>query len=437
MFAKKKIFVLVGCIFGASISVAQTSDEITLDELTSPNSPAFTIIGLNPTEVNRPTSTRTLVLSFANSLENTKGLGSDLAIEFSPYWFAKHKELTFDKYFHEIKLDTLKFGQFLKHIATNAVQTSSFSFATSQVKDDTLNGRNVSMGIKFQLLSGKPSKEFKDAHNAITTNDDDDWIVEELNSLTGISGNNIGDKIDSLCFSRVNFDLKYKSFTEKQKQIEAKKISERVKLCFSGDVKKYSNDKLKDLIVIVSKHYDSIQKRNIEKFKKAYISSRYGWIWDVAFASSLILPTNEIDYSIGNNWGMWTTLTYRTENQKNDFNLMVRRMGNYNKLGTYNTDFGVSYILSGKKYNISFEGLLRNYQTQFLIQATTGESYLITKNKYTNRFTFSLQYKLQDYINVTASVGKDYDNNYTTGGNLFSLININLLLPEKQNISLK
>lgn len=432
------ILLLTFCFTAAQAQDEQTpNQELTLDELSSPNLPAFTILGLNPTEVNKPTTARALALSFANSFEN-KGLASDLALEFTPFWFAKHSNLTFDKYFYKPTIDTMRFGQFIKSVGNNVKQTSSFSFATSAVKDDSLGARNVSGGLRFQLLAGKPTDEFLEMHNLVKENDEEDWILEQLEGDSITSIKQLNKYIDSLAVLRVNINLKYKTLSDDKKKEISSRIAKRIKKNISKQVKDNDDIEASDIATEIKRlleHSEEIQKGNIKKLQDQAITSRRGWIWEVAAASSLLLPTNDLEYSLGNNWALWTTLTYRSNNQKNDFSLMVRRTGNYINTSTTNTDGGLSYIYSGKKFSLTFEGILRNYTNQFLIQATTGESYLITKNNYTNKFAFSVQYKLLEYINLSASVGKDYDNTYTTNGNLFTLINLNMILPQKQTVS--
>ncbi|MBN8697343.1 MAG: hypothetical protein J0L87_12500 [Bacteroidetes bacterium] len=423
-------------------AIAQTTNEeetteLTLDELSSPNLPAFTILGLNPTEVNKPTTARALALSFANSFEN-KGLASDLALEFTPFWFAKHSNMTFNDYFYKPALDTMRFGHFIKSVGNNIKQTSSFSFATSAVKDDSLGARNVSGGLRFQLLAGKPTDEFLEMHNLIKENDEEDWILEQMQEDNISSLKQLYHSIDSLAKLRVSINLSYKKLPEdKQKEVSTR-IAKRIRKNISKQLKENDDVTAEDIASELKRlleHSDEIQKENIKKLQDKAISSRRGWIWEMAAASSLLLPTNDLEYSFGNDWAIWTTLTYRSNNQKNDFSIMARRTGNFQNTSTTNTDAGLSYIFSGKKFSITFEGILRNYTNQFMIQATTGESYLITKSNYTNKFAFSAQYKLMDYINISASVGKDYDNTYTTNGNLFTLINLNMILPQKQTVS--
>jgi hypothetical protein len=431
----KKLFVFLLAV-PSVISYAQ-SNEVTLDELTSPNTPAFNILGLNPTEISKPTTGRALMLNFANSFESSKGIGSDIAIEFTPYWITPHPDLKFNDYYKIDKTsDTATFEDRLLKFGSNIVQTSALSFATSKVEGDSLNARNLGMGIKMQFMTGRPSDDFRAIYHSMKYNDKLAFIFDELSNKEIKTFEALKTELSKQVENVVNTSS---SFEEKQKKQIKKDFQVIIEnMIKEADLNETSSKKA--IAAFIKKSIDDLDQEQIvnnKKLKENHINNRVGLIWDFSFASSLLLPTNEIDFSYGNKWAIWTNFGYRTDNAKNNFILMVRRQGDYINTSVYNADYGLSYVWSGARYNVSLEAILRNYHTQFQVVSVTGETYDISKNDYTNRFAVSFQYKLTDFINVSASIGKDYDDNITTNGNLFSLLNINLLLPEKQTLKMK
>lgn len=63
-----------------------------LDELRPPTSPAFSLLGVSPTEIDRPRTPSALMASLGSAFAQT--LPSSLAIEFAPYWLADHSTLS-------------------------------------------------------------------------------------------------------------------------------------------------------------------------------------------------------------------------------------------------------------------------------------------------------------------------------------------------------
>lgn len=67
-------------------------------DLSVPETPAFTVLGLTPQNVTRPASPRELVTSLLNGVDANGNLQTGLAIETSPYLLFKGKTLTLEDY---------------------------------------------------------------------------------------------------------------------------------------------------------------------------------------------------------------------------------------------------------------------------------------------------------------------------------------------------
>ncbi len=84
----------------------------------TPVSPAFVLLGVAPTVVERPNTPSDLALSVLNRSTSFTSLPRDVALEFSPYWLVKHPTLTWQE-------DTVR------GIGTSLARTMTISLATA------------------------------------------------------------------------------------------------------------------------------------------------------------------------------------------------------------------------------------------------------------------------------------------------------------------
>jgi hypothetical protein len=124
----------------AALTLATTSafaqtvpDPLTLNDVKTPISPAFVILGVAPTVVARPTTPRAVGIGLlsSNTDSNGNGLPRNLALEVAPYWLTERPALTFAQFDHP------SFWQSLQ-------QTLSVSVAT---KNGTTTENNVTSSL--------------------------------------------------------------------------------------------------------------------------------------------------------------------------------------------------------------------------------------------------------------------------------------------------
>ncbi|HEV7608078.1 MAG TPA: hypothetical protein VGO61_12110 [Steroidobacteraceae bacterium] len=129
---------------------AGAGKKVTIDELRSPTSPAFTILGIAPTNVIRPNTPRELAVELLSAKERGDGeFPSDLALEIAPYWLASHPELNFFEYYQPT------------NIGQTILRSLSVSVASSKIPDDAVEGTTMGVGIRFLLVPGKMSPELQ------------------------------------------------------------------------------------------------------------------------------------------------------------------------------------------------------------------------------------------------------------------------------------
>src|ERR1043166_549396 len=75
---------------------AQVSD---FDKMRTPDSPAFVVLGVSPTEIQRPSTPRTLITALGGALSNNSlTVPKDFALEVAPYWLFSHPDLPIMEY---------------------------------------------------------------------------------------------------------------------------------------------------------------------------------------------------------------------------------------------------------------------------------------------------------------------------------------------------
>lgn len=136
-------FITTSLLTVVLISRSTSGAEVKLEELRAPTSPAFTIIGVEATAVERPSTPREFGMAL---LTNATGEGG--GIEVSPYWLRDRPALTFDADTEPGMLRSL-------------LETFSLSIANAAIEPaaegGTSPGTNIGVGARAYWFIGKAS----------------------------------------------------------------------------------------------------------------------------------------------------------------------------------------------------------------------------------------------------------------------------------------
>jgi hypothetical protein len=124
-------------VWGQSASGTQPS----LDDLKAPPSPAFVLLGVSPSKIERPQAVRPFVLSALSALA-TEGFPKNYAVEVAPYWLGT-PQLSFDEYY--------KSG-----IAKAIPRHLSVSVATTPLNGVADAGTALGIGARTLPVPGRP-----------------------------------------------------------------------------------------------------------------------------------------------------------------------------------------------------------------------------------------------------------------------------------------
>lgn len=118
---------------------------LVLDALRTPASPAFTLLGVAPMSVERPTSPSALAVSLLSATGGDDLLPRNYALELAPYWLVRHPDLTYEAYYRP---------GFLRGM----LQSLSLSVATvplDQVTGGADSGTALGLGARASLVPGR------------------------------------------------------------------------------------------------------------------------------------------------------------------------------------------------------------------------------------------------------------------------------------------
>lgn len=148
------------CTLSPASAESEYEPALEIGALSIPSTPAFEILGVSPSSVARPGSAKELVVSlFSAARDGDSAFPRNLSVEFSPFWWTYHPDLTWNEY---VKEDDL---------TANILRTFSFSLATSETKRKIegaeVEGTGFGFGFRTSLLKGSPSSEAKKNKNKL------------------------------------------------------------------------------------------------------------------------------------------------------------------------------------------------------------------------------------------------------------------------------
>lgn len=269
-----------------------------LGALAIPDSPAFEVLGVSPSSIARPGSARELAISFlSSSKEGDSTFPRNLALEFSPYWWSDHPDLTWEEFNKD------------SNIGANLEQTFAISFATSETSfkknDLDVEGTGLGLGFRTSFRKGQPSKKAFVAKTQME------------NLFADISENVIPDDPTTL-----------------------------------------PKDEKGNPIIELNKTVLNKIKSAQDTFRKANLN-RVGWRLELASAASFNFPEDKWDDGEFKNAGVWLNTAYRTDEgsflDNLDFLGVFRYLWNDADDGSFSTfDLGARIIWISQNDEIPF-----------------------------------------------------------------------------------
>lgn len=273
-------------------------------KMRAPDSPAFTILGVSPNDVQRPTAVSQLAVSLGSFISNgSVAVPNSLAVEFAPYWLASHPNLTLDAYENDA------WGKVYRNFTVSAGTLSTDATDTAAAFTD------LAVGVRTKILDGRPSSKCAKELDALQTK-----AAEFAASL--IPPEEVSKEIAALHpIGTPEFDAAMTEWTKKE-----------------------ANNRIP-----------------LERFSEACISgttARTGLLIDVAGALAWRFPTPEFSSGKLNESAAWITAAYAGKTVS--FILLGRFVGtNLADSSDYAADAGGRVLLARDRYALSTEGVYR------------------------------------------------------------------------------
>lgn len=373
----------------AAIFATGYSQDVSIDQLTAPASPGFTILGKEVTNIEKPSTSTDLIVSFRNSTGDFSTLPKNFAIEFFPYWVLGGNK----KEFKDLSSDK---------VSDNIPQTLQLSFATQTIEKSNSLGDSTQMGIgfKFSIFRG-------------TINDDFNTLQKKLYS-----------KLKTLNAKKAS-DI---SEIEKNDP-EIQKINEAINSSNDDDeLERLMALKDQRLNVLLNQNSETDLETELSALAKSIKFTRYGWKLDVAGAWAVSFPTQDFDNREVNRFAIWVNGGYETKKDAagGHWSILgvIRYLQNYSEpfkdandqlvlANNRYTDIGVRAIHTFKdKVSLSAEIINReNRDEEKPIKSSI-------------RYSFNLNYQLPDNTIVSFTYGKDFDGAIKKDGNLIASLNL-------------
>ena len=131
---------------------AKTSD---FDKLKTPSSPAFTLLGVSPTEIQRPSTPKAVAMALGQFVSGTSlAVPKNFALEVTPFWLAHHPDLTLEDY---QKADNLRWLYTMSLSVGTSQNTRTVTDAMGTSTDHT--DSDVAIGLRSTIYQSKFSTE--------------------------------------------------------------------------------------------------------------------------------------------------------------------------------------------------------------------------------------------------------------------------------------
>jgi hypothetical protein len=414
-----KIFILLTFVFFI-FSLNIYSQDISIEDLKAPSSPAFTILGINPTSLEKPATPKTLGVSLINNFKNANVLPKSFALEVSPYWLGSHPYLSFTDYYSK----------------SDPWMNTSFSIATTPL-DTPSTGTAMSFGARTLLFNGSPSEEFIKKFNVYEKrNEFRDQTLRDLYRLIRKYLNNnvnhkmLNEKIDSLIINFNNNSSVLKYFPADKQKVKRDSVFNDYKINLinwlnedihqNNDTNYLSSaekESINNNLDTKTAQYYNTEDTTLVNEIRALDKKRFGFILGLSAAVSGQFRNDSVKNGKFYKVGAWLNPTYSCENF--DFVSTIRYISVIDDNSMYDT--GLRLIWTHKDFDISVEALLR-------AKNNAGPTY---------RYTLNMEYKLFEGTYLTGVFGKDFaGNSVTPKGDLITLLGINFGLGKQQSIKL-
>jgi hypothetical protein len=344
-------------LLGALIApaAAQSSDAgPAFNGIRTPVSPAFVLLGIAPTEVERPNTPADLAFSVLNRSAAFTSLPRDVALEISPYWLVGHPTLRWED-------DTVR------GLGASLARTMTLSFATAELGTSARPITGLALGLRAAPFSGHLSHA----------------TIAQLDSL----GARLTDK--ATLIAQLNADEQQRLLQRLERDLE--------NVHNAPDSAAMRHRTAEAVARIAQRSLDNVEVKaaqdSIARLLGDLAVIREGFVLEIAGGAALRALGGAADSARVARWGAWVTAGY--EGPSLSFVFVNRFLASSVDSTSDAVDLGMRLLFATGRYALSAEGTFRTFTERGA-----------PPNQY--RFAALVDFELQKGLWVTGTFGRDY-----------------------------
>lgn len=387
--------------FAQAAGGASSSEPITLKDLRTPSAPAFTLLGVSPTDIERPTTPRAFAVSLLSAVQrgNNGLLPNDFSLEVAPYWLTPHPGLDFETYANPHPVQAIR-------------QTLSFSVATAKVPAAQAGAAtdlmDIGIGVRASPWAGRTGKDVATLKAAITVANTRAALIDALIALLGTPRRALPDPPSTTLLRLRN--APHAGLTDEQHTAMFDEVTGAIEQALAA-----SSDPALMLAALrkLRTDGDAARKKAALELQTAN-QKRIGFTLDLA--GGLVTRTLEAETSHARvtRTGVWATPGY------NDDHLSILGVVRYLRntddpvMAADLVDLGGRFVGTVGDLTVSFEAIRRSNRSPLRVRDST------------ERAVVNFEYKVNEDVTITSTFGKDYgDTRFGYDGTTISLLGVN------------
>jgi hypothetical protein len=361
---------------------AANSEPIALNDLKTPASPAFQLLGIAPTDVERPTTPRAFAVSLLSTLQQSDTvLPNEFAMEVAPYWLVPRNGLDFSTYINPGPAQSVR-------------QTFSISVASSKAKvptGSTAGGvMDIGVGFRTSPWAGKAGSNVEKLRSTIFVSLTQASVVDALLAQTGTPTGTVPTEIATI-IGQLRA-APHPGLTNAQ----ATAIFDAITEALSAALGATGNDAVMRTALLQLKTVGDAARKKAALDLQTANQKRLGFTMDIAGAVvARTRDAQDTDTRVTRE-GLWSTIGY--SDQAVSVLGVVRYVGNTEEPSPRSNllDTGLRVIGNRGDLTVSFEALRRSDFSSTRAMDSTFKAVV------------NIEYKISQDVSITSTFGRDF-----------------------------
>jgi hypothetical protein len=376
---------LIAALGLPALAVAQTAgppklEPVTLKDLKTPASPSFQLLGIAPSDVERPTTPRAFAVSLLSALQQSDTvLPNGLAVDVAPYWLVPHNSLQFADYIDP------KVGQSLRQTFAVSVATTKATVPASEP-----GAIDVGLGVRTSPWAGKSTQAVAKLKTLILVSLKQASIVQTLIDVVGTPTQALPPSVTTIIDGLRKAD--HPDMTDENFKAMLDGIVDRLEAAVGARTD----------LAVVQQTLSQMQAEGDASRKKWSLElqrvnqRRLGFTLDVASAFVTRTSDNGRGGARVTREGVWSTAGYNDEHLS--FLGLLRYVGNSENRTSRSDllDLGARLVGTLNNLDASFEFVSRLDHSSAKVDDSTYKA------------VGNVEYKVSEDVSISATFGKDF-----------------------------